>query len=59
MQKRIELIINVERKIDTQKLIKILEKDGELEKNIESLEIIVGKFEFSDDEEDEPQVNQE
>jgi hypothetical protein len=35
-------------------LIKILEKDGELEKNIESLEIIVGKFEFSDDEEDEP-----
>lgn len=31
LNKRIELIINVEKKIDTNKLVKILEKDGDLE----------------------------
>ena len=52
MQKRIELKINVEKQIDCQKLVKILEKDGDLEKKIEALELEVGQFEFSDDEDE-------
>ena len=44
--------INVEKKIDVTKLVKILEKGGELETKIEALELEVGFPESSDDEED-------
>jgi hypothetical protein len=42
MQKRIELKINVEKQIDCLKLVKILEKDGDLERKIEALELEIG-----------------